>query len=259
MPKACIKSRLNTNRPTNPKVAPDAINRRTDESTGATKIELPTPVRRIALIILVLKGLLIGYLICWAVAYRLPHTKPALVDLRSSINEHPYYVAICAGLASNLHGFPGHGYVVWSESLPINLSECESRGFVPKNFADQIPSLFRKVPGLLVANATEGNLRNFDALVVIVDRKIYEQSKQTSCLWKADNFKVGSSDCVAYSNSIASSLGLKTPDSSFRYPQEYVRLLKALNKPSSGYSKIQFQNLEEICETTKNRITCLND
>lgn len=184
-------------------------------------------------VILTLKGLLIVYLLCWAVVYRLPHSPPALVDHRASIHERPYYVAICAGLASNIHGFPGHGYVVWSESLPMNFSKCESRGFVPAKFGDQIPSLFRTVPGLLVSNATDGNLRNFDSVVVIVDKTTYDQSKQISRGWKADNFKVGSSDCVAYANSIALKLGLIVPKTSFKYPQDYIAQLKRLNRSES--------------------------
>lgn len=193
----------------------------------------------ISLLILTLKGLLIVYLLCWAVVYRLPHSPPALVDLRSSIHERPFYVAICAGLASNVHGFPGHGYVVWSESLPLNLSKCESRGFVPAHFADQIPSLYRTVPGLLVPNATDGNLRNFDAVVVVVDKAAYDKSKITSRSWKSDIFKVGSSDCVAYANSIARGVGLLTPKTSFKYPQDYIKQLKALNWRKSSLNCTQ--------------------
>ncbi|MBX3073782.1 hypothetical protein KF728_04210 [Candidatus Obscuribacterales bacterium] len=198
------------------------------------------PLARAFSVLLTLKGLLIAYLLCWAVVYRLPHSPPALVDIRSSIHERPYYVAICASLASNIHGFPGHGYVVWGESLPLKFSDCDSRGFVPAKFTDQIPSLFHSVPGLLVQNASDGNLRNLDAVVVIVDRKTFLKSKQISGLWNSDNFKVGSSDCVAYANSIAASVGLRLPDTSFKYPQDYIGQLKQLNSRRKASSIVCF-------------------
>jgi hypothetical protein len=152
------------------------------------------------------------------------------VDLRSSTHERPYYIAICAGLASNIHGFPGHSYVVWSESLPMKFDECESRGFVPANFSDQIPSLFRSVQGILVSNATDGNLRNFDSLVVVVDKATYDRSIGIDRVCTSNSFKVGSRDCVAYANSVAKHLGLQVPaNARFKYPQDYIAELKSLN------------------------------
>lgn len=201
-----------------------------------------TPLARIVSVSLALKGLLIAYLLCWAVVYRLPHSPPAFVDIRSSIHERPYYVAICAGLASNIHGFPGHGYVVWSESPSLTFSECDSRGFVPAKCSDQIPSLFHSVPGLLVSNASDGNMRNLDAVVAIVDKQTFLRSKQTSRSWNSDSFKVGSSDCVAYANSIAESVGLRLPDTSFKYPQDYIAQLKKLNWRKDAVSVVSLSD-----------------
>lgn len=180
-------------------------------------------------IIISLKGLLLVYLLVWAFVYRIPASPPTLVDLRQSVRDRPYYVAICAALASNLHGFPGHAYVIWSESLPLNLRDCDARGFVPANAGDQIPSLWRKVPGALVPNASDGNKRNFDAIVVIVDKATYDKSKMASQNWNAKVFKVGSRDCVAFATDISKSLGLTIPKSNFNYPQDFIAKLKLMN------------------------------
>lgn len=180
-------------------------------------------------IIISLKGLLLVYLLVWAFVYRIPASPPTLVDLRASVRDRPYYVAICAALASNLHGFPGHAYVIWSESLPLNLRDCDARGFVPANVGDQIPSLWRKVPGALVPNASDGNKRNFDAIVVIVDKATYDKSKMASQNWNAKVFKVGSRDCVAFATDISKSIGLTIPKSNFNYPQDFIAKLKLMN------------------------------
>lgn len=186
---------------------------------------------------------LVAYLIVWAVLYRIPAGQPILVD-KHTLLDRPCYIALCSSLADNPHGFPGHAYVVWSETMPIDLENADARGFVPRKFFDQIPALWRHVPGVVVPNASDGNKRNFNAVVVMVDRKTFDESRARSHAWISDNFKVGSNDCVGFAHSVASCLGLNTPDPRYRYPQDYVRQLKELNKqdetgPTNLFAKIE--------------------
>ncbi len=173
-------------------------------------------------------GLLILYMVAWAALYRLPHSAPGIVDLHGdSISTH--YVVLCSGLASNSHGYPGHCYIAWSDSIPIKLDKVQTCGYVPKYAHDQIPSLFCDVPGIMVDNASRGNLRNLDAVVAIVDQDKFEKTKTLSLKWKQRRFRVGQSDCVAFTDEIATCLGLKTPDRRYKYPQNYIAELKKLN------------------------------
>ncbi|MDZ4837127.1 MAG: hypothetical protein SGJ27_25360 [Candidatus Melainabacteria bacterium] len=182
-----------------------------------------------------------AYLLIWGVVYRFPHSSPLIVDARNDKTERPHYVAICAALAANRHGFPGHAYVAWSDSLPLDLEHVESLGFVPMSASDQIPSLWRVVPGALVDKAADGNKRNLNAVIVVVDSKTFELSKAKCKNWKSDQFKVGSSDCVAFARSVATSLGLETPESRYRYPQDYVAQLKILNQKSANLNICNFR------------------
>ncbi len=172
--------------------------------------------------------LLILYMLAWAALYRLPHGAPGIVDMCSD-SSSSRYVILCCGLASNSHGYPGHCYIAWADSIPVKLDRVETRGYVPKYAHDQIPSLFRDVPGILVDNASQGNLRNLDAVVAIVDQDKFDQTKEASLKWKESRFRVGQSDCVAYADEIAGLLGLKTPDRRYKYPQNYIAELKRLN------------------------------
>ncbi len=180
--------------------------------------------------VVALLTLLTVYLLVWGVVYRLPHGSSLIVDRRADKSREPRYVAVCAALAANQHGFPGHAYAVWSESLPIDLNHAKSVGYVPSRGCDQIKSLWCTVPGMLVERAADDNRRNLNAVIVIVDQNTYENSFQKCKSFSSGNFKVGSSDCVAFADSIASDIGLKTPDPHFRYPQDYIEQLKSLNK-----------------------------
>lgn len=173
---------------------------------------------------------LTAYLLVWGMYYRLPATPALVVDMRNDRSVSPHYVAICAALAANEHGFPGHAYVAWSDSLPIDLATADTLGFGPLHGEDQIPSLWQQVPGAVVEQASSGNQRNLNAVVAIVDQKTFEFTKQKSRSWKSDKFKVGSNDCVAYVQSLAAIIGLKTPDARYKYPQDFVEQLKKLNK-----------------------------
>ena len=173
--------------------------------------------------------MLVAYLLLWGMVYRLPRTPPVVVDLRDDKTTQPHYVAFCAALAANEHGFPGHAYAVWSDSLPIDLNTAESLGFGPLYQVDQIPSLWQHVPGAVVTQASSGNRRNLNAIIAIVDEQTFEFSRLKSRNWRSDKFKVGTNDCVAYVESIASVIGLKTPDTHYKYPQDFVEQLKSLN------------------------------
>lgn len=173
---------------------------------------------------------LTAYLLAWGVLYRRPAQPAVVVDMRNDRTTQPHYIAICAALAANEHGFPGHAYVVWSNSLPIDLNTAESLGFGPRHAKDQIPSLWQQVPGAVVDRAAIANQRNLNALVAIVDKQTFEFSKQKGRNFKSEKFKVGSNDCVVYVQTLASVIGLKTPDTRYKYPQDFVEQLRRLNK-----------------------------
>lgn len=171
------------------------------------------------------------YLLVWGIFYRSSHAPARLIDFRRSATQKPYYVALCSGLASNPHGFPGHCFVVWSDKYPVDFENAESRGFVPRHYYDQIPSLFKTVPGALVDRAACGNMRMFDALIVVVDRERFDRSIHVRNSFEQKDFRVGTSDCVAFTDDIANSLGLRRPNGVYQYPQDYIRELKELNGP----------------------------
>ncbi len=177
-------------------------------------------------------ALLIIYLVAWGVFYRIPCTPSQTVDVRNSPGDTPYYVNICAGLASNPHGFPGHAYLGWTEKSPSeNIESIETAGYCPKYAKDQIPSVFQFVPGVLVkCTGTAGNARNLDRLVIICSHDDYEQTKALCKNWNTANFQCGKRDCVSMVDTVASALKLRTPKHSNRYPQDYVRELKQLNR-----------------------------
>ena len=185
-------------------------------------------------------ALLIIYMVVWYFQYRLPAAPPRLIDLRADSGAKPYYVCLCAALADNPHGFPGHSYVTFSRSLPFNLTEAESIGRVPCRFQDQAWALFQPVPGMVMNRAAQGNLRNFNALVAVVDEDAYQRCLARVSLWQDCPFQVGKSDCVAFTNSIAEVLYLKLPSQRLVYPQDYVKELKDLNCFSVTDRKLRF-------------------
>ena len=185
-------------------------------------------------------ALLIIYLVVWYIQYRLPAAPPQLVDLRASSCDKPYYVCLRAALAVKPHGFPRHSYVAFSSSLPFNLTEADSIGRVPCRFQDQARALFLPVPGMVMKRAAQGNLRNFNALVAIVNEDTYERCRAGVSRRQDQPFQVGKSDCVAFTNSIAESLNLKVPAQRLIYPQDYVKELKDLNCQSVTAGKLHF-------------------
>lgn len=177
---------------------------------------------------------LAAFAIVWAFVYRLPHSQPILVDLRSD-KTHPNSsndrcFMICAGLANNLHGYPGHCYIVWDRCRPERLEYAQSDGFVPGRLVDLIPSLYSDVGGVMADHAVIGNTRNFDYLAVRLDRKPYEKARAIRERFIADaTFHTGVRDCVAYVDEIADVAGLKRPPRGFVYPLDYMVSLKKLN------------------------------
>lgn len=180
---------------------------------------------------------LTGFAIIWACIYRLPRSQPILVDLRSdktggnSGNDRCFM--ICAGLANNPHGYPGHCYIVWDRSKPERLEYADSDGFVPARLIDLLPSLYSDITGVMTDRALIGNMRNFDYLAVLLDRTPYEKARALRARFVADTrFHTGVRDCVAYVDEIAEVAGLKTPPRRFVYPLDYMERLKKLNSPA---------------------------
>ena len=194
---------------------------------------------------LILCSVLFSYALFWAGWYRIPAGPVQFVDLRKhalttaadgpirSLDQCDHYVVFCASLADNVHGFPGHCYVCWTRDLSVDLLKCDSLAYMPAKFEDQIPSLVSKVDGVVISQAARGNMRNLSKLVVAVDSKTYERSKLVAKQWSPENFQVGVKDCVAFTNNVASAVGLRTPNCSFRFPQDYLRDLRDLNRITS--------------------------
>jgi hypothetical protein len=194
-------------------------------------------VRRMALTILIAIVLLASYLTYWALSHRLMTSAPVMIDRRTSQIETPYYIKICAALADNPVGFPGHCYVVWESALNEDFLSAPSAGYVPNQLLDQLPSLWTHVPGMVARNSARGNLRNLSVLTVIVDRAEYEKTQHICDTWNTDKFQAGVRDCVAFANAIATELNLTTPATTYKYPQDYLRELKRLNSESNSHSR----------------------
>ncbi len=170
-----------------------------------------------------------AYAIFWACWYRVPAEPVKVIDLRTDKSSASHCVSFCSSLANNPHGFPGHCYVAWSDSPPKNFTEVESIGFVPEFSKDQLPSMWRDVPGVVIPHAALGNLRNFNALSVLVDERQFEKLHDQCLPGTRTRFRVGQSDCVQYTHTLATSLGLNTPNPSYKFPQDYINQLKKLN------------------------------
>ena len=173
------------------------------------------------------------YATWWAVNYRLPPcSECALVDLRKDPHSSVNCVSFCAGLADNPHGFPGHAFVVWSASPNWRRRDSDAIGFVPK---EPFASLVRDVPGTMVRPHVESTI-NPDSLTVIVDDEDFDHSRRLARQWNSASFRTGRRDCVAFTESIAKSLGLSVPERLVEFPQDYIRKLKKLNgkNPTTG-------------------------
>jgi hypothetical protein len=145
------------------------------------------------------------YALLWAGWYRLPTSQPVSMDLRKSPTETPYYIAFCAALAANPHGFPGHSYITFGKEDPAALvypsvanhicfpresaiEEWESVGFVPLNAQDQVPSLFRPVRGLMVDHAARKNTRGLAMFVAVVNQATYEKARKNEQIFRRKYF-----------------------------------------------------------------------
>lgn len=192
----------------------------------------------VAILCLVVTLGLTAFAIYWAYVYRLPHSQPIVVDLRSHKIDQKSgddrCFMICAGLANNPHGYPGHCYIVWDRCAPDRLEYAESDGFVPGRLVDLIPSLYSDIVGVMADHAVVGNMRNFDYIAVRLDRKPYEKARAIRKSFVTDaTFHTGMRDCVAYVDEIAAVAGMKTPPRGFVYPLDYIVRLKKLNSAAS--------------------------
>ncbi|MCC7528944.1 MAG: hypothetical protein IT342_10505 [Candidatus Melainabacteria bacterium] len=193
--------------------------------------------KRIAILGLLVTLALAAFAVIWACIYRLPRSQPILVDLRSGATGgnagNDRCLMICAGLANNPHGYPGHCYIVWDRSKPERLEYADSDGFVPGRLIDLLPSLYSDISGVIADHALIGNMRNFDYLAVRLDRGPYAKARAIRARFVADaKFHTGVRDCVAYVDEIAEAAGLKTPPCRFVYPLDYIAQLKKLNSPA---------------------------
>lgn len=179
---------------------------------------------------LTIVGSLVAYAVAWAVWYRLPRGAHEVVDLRGSNHDTPGYVIFCAALANNPHGFPGHAYVVWAADQDDDLLCGDSMGFAPHSTEVILPSLYKPVAGILDGKAAQDNCRNLDKLIVAVDRPTFERSRKLCNNWNQAHFQTGVRDCCTFTTLIAKEIGLKTPDKSYIFPQDYIRQLKVLNR-----------------------------
>lgn len=167
---------------------------------------------------------LITYLGGWAIWYRVPATPASVVDLRSDKKDPGMRVSFCAALADNPHGFPGHCYVVFAGN---------GISYVPTKRDDQIRSLYSAVDGTIVFGIPKGNDRNLDRTTVMCDREMFERARREAMQWSPQGFKVGERDCVQFTNNVARTIGLNVPQSKYKFPQDYLRELKELNRPVS--------------------------
>lgn len=171
------------------------------------------------------------YLAVWAAVYRIPAQPALTIDRRASPDETPHYLSICSSLADLTSvGYPGHCYVVFSHKYPLVLAESQSFSFVPRYIHDQIVSLFDEVPGVVVQDAWRGNLRNFDCLTVVVCDRDFGRALAAARSWSPQPFRVGVRDCVSFCHHVAGAAGISRPDPAYKYPQDWVRELKALNR-----------------------------
>ncbi len=198
------------------------------------KVDIATLAKYAALSIsLVAIGLLI-FAVYWACVYRLPRSQPISVDLRRARNSGALddcCFMICAGLANNPHGYPGHCYIIWDRCRPENLENAQSDGFVPATAAEMLPSLYSDVTGVMGDRAMIGNMRSFDYVAVRLDRAAYERARAVREEFVQNTtFHTGVRDCVAYVNKIAAVSGLHTPPRSFVYPLDYLIRLKSVNR-----------------------------
>lgn len=165
----------------------------------------------------------------WGCVSRLPRTEPILADVRTRPGGRSFL--LCAGLADNPHGFPGHCYIVWDRSAPERLEYAESDGFVPASVAELVPSLYADVHGIMADHAVIGNTRSLDYIAVRLDEETYEKARAVRRRFVSNpTFHTGVRDCVAYVDEVAAIAGLKRPCRDFVYPLDYLERLKKLNK-----------------------------
>lgn len=104
-----------------------------------------------------------AYFLWWRTVHYVKEAKTVVVDLRrkgtGSFNENAtdpapptHYIAFCSRFSENPVGFPGHGFVLWSQQWPPapELHLCETAGYYPRKALDQIVALVTPVPAVFV-------------------------------------------------------------------------------------------------------------
>lgn len=146
-----------------------------------------------------------------------------------------HYVAFCSRFSENPVGFPGHGFVLWSQQWPPpQLRLCDTSGRYPCEAFDQFVALVTPVNGTFVKEPLSSHPECVEySLVAVVDAEDFERSLQVRDQWRHRKFKVFESDCVNFVDAIAATLALERPARATLFPQDYVGHLRELNAGKS--------------------------
>lgn len=145
--------------------------------------------------------------------------------------EATHYVAFCSRFSENPIGFPGHGFVLWSQQWPPpQLRLCDTSGLYPCEALDQFVALVTPVNGTFVKEPLSAHPECVEySLVAAVDAEDFERSLKVRDQWRHRKFKVFESDCVNFVDAVAASLALQRPARATLFPQDYVGRLRELN------------------------------
>lgn len=200
--------------------------------------------------LLLLTAVVCAYFAWWRTAYFVKVSRTVVVDMRQKDSgtfkekaitasqtalEAKHFVAFCSRFSENPIGFPGHGFVLWSKQWPParELVQCDTSGFYPCRAADQFAALFTPVNGAFVKEPRCPDPECVEyALVVAVDKDVYERSHKVREQWRTARFKVFESDCVNFVDAVAATIGLERPARATLFPQDYVVRLRELNTAS---------------------------
>lgn len=189
------------------------------------------------LFVLLLVVLLISIYLAW---WNISHASTSARVFKRNGSQSKYFLSFCSRMSNNPIGFPGHGFVIWSNSIPTdNLAQYKTAGFFPYYQSDQPTAIFTEVRGVLVKEPVSKQLTSLDmGLCVQVDQRTFSESLRVRNSWVDRRFKVGTSDCVSFLNEIAKTAKLNTPDCNYVFPQDYVRALKVRNGGSLSASHL---------------------
>ena len=116
-----------------------------------------------------------------------------------------------------VYGLPGHAFVAWEHIVPGKQPDISAFGVYP---VQGVPA-FGPVPGSLLDEVQKARAAGAppppptDTLMVMMDQSLYDQSMATKNKYPQNpTFQLAAQDCVSFTDTIAKSLGLVTPDRS---------------------------------------------